>query len=219
MLHSLYHTITHLLTQSPDAYFVLYGLLAIGIAGIPLPDELMLSYVGYHAYKQDLNLFTTIIAASLGSATGLTISYILGRVLGYPVVHKYGRYFFIPPEKLERAHNWFQNRGKWTLVFSIFLPSVRHVLAIAAGTSKMNMKSYSFFAYIGSFLWTTTFILFGFILGSQFPVWQGRWERLSNEMHRIILIVVGAAAGILFMYFIYRKVAQLRKPAARQEKP
>jgi membrane protein DedA with SNARE-associated domain len=212
MLHSLYDTAAQLLTQSPHAYLVLYAMLAVGIAGMPLPDEIMLAFAGYNAYAGKLHIVPAILAAFLGSSTGLTISYLLGRGLGYPVVMRYGRYFFIPPEKLERAHNWFHRRGKWTLTFSIFIPSIRHILAIAAGTSKMEMKSFSFFAYLGSFLWTTAFVLFGFALGGQFPMLRGRWESLSNQMHLIILIAVGAGAGLLLVYVIARKINRARKP-------
>jgi len=212
MIHELYHNISHLLAESPHAYLALYILLTLGIAGIPLPDEIMLSFVGYNAYKGNLHLIPSILAAFLGSASGLTISYILGRVLGYPVIVRYGRYFLITPEKLDRAHNWFQRRGKWTLIFSIFIPSIRHILAIAAGTSKMSLKSFGFFAYLGALLWTSTFILFGFFLGKQYPKLEKSWRHLSYQMHLIILIVVGSAIALFLLYLILRKIAQMRKP-------
>jgi len=212
MLHQLYDNVTQLLSQSPSAYFALYILLTLGIAGIPLPDEFMLGLVGFNIYQGKLLLVPAILAAFLGSASGLSISCLLGRALGHPFIAKYGRYFLITPEKLDRAHNWFQHRGRWTLIFSIYIPSIRHILAIAAGTSKMSLKSFGFFAYLGALLWTSTFILFGFFLGKQYPKLEKSWRHLSYQMHLIILVVIGGAIALFLLYLILRKIAQMRKP-------
>jgi membrane protein DedA with SNARE-associated domain len=196
------------LTTPPGGYFLLFALLTLGIAGIPLPDEIMLSLVGYHCACGKLHLLPTILAAALGSSCGLTISYLIGRVLGYPLVVKYGRYLHITAEKLDRAHNWFQRGGKWTLILSIFIPTVRHVLAIAAGTSKMSIRLFGFFAYAGALLWTSTFIMLGYFAGR-----EADRLKLTERVRIYIMVGIAVFAALVGIYILLRGIRLKRHPA------
>src|ERR1051326_5408339 len=110
-------------------YFGLFSLLMVGIVGVPIPDETLLTFAGYLASRNQLQLPLTLGAAFLGSICGITISFVLGRTLGLFLIHKYGRFVFITPEKLEKAHAWFRGRGRWSLVIGYFIPGEpRHEL-------------------------------------------------------------------------------------------
>src|SRR5438132_10866432 len=91
----------------------LFFLMMLGIIGLPIPDETLLVFSGYLIQKGTLHPVSTFSMAFLGSVCGITVSYLLGRVYGHKLIHKYGRYFHITEKRLQRAHNWFERFGGW----------------------------------------------------------------------------------------------------------
>src|SRR5512140_3299232 len=165
-------------------YFGIFGLLMLGIIGLPIPDETLLAFCGFLANKGELNLVLTILSAFLGSCSGITVSYLIGRVPGLALIKRYGKYIHVTEDRIDRIHLWFAKVGKWLLVFGYFIPGVRHLSAMVAGSSKLQYPEFAPFAYAGALLWSTTFVTAGYFFGKE-------WERMSGEAHRILLIVAG----------------------------
>src|SRR5438045_1024674 len=90
-------------------YFGIFFLLIFGIVGLPVPDEWLLVLSGYLAFKDVLGFFPTLAIAVIGSASGLTVSYMLGRRSSNFIVRKYGKWLSIDEEKLERAQHRFHD--------------------------------------------------------------------------------------------------------------
>ncbi|MET0515741.1 MAG: DedA family protein, partial [Nitrospiraceae bacterium] len=67
-------------------YAGIFLLLMLGIFGLPVPDEALLTFVGYLSFKGELALLPSLASAFLGSATGISLSYGIGRVAGSQVV-------------------------------------------------------------------------------------------------------------------------------------
>jgi membrane protein DedA with SNARE-associated domain len=178
-------------------YWAIYGLLMFGIIGLPVPDEVLLTFVGYLLYKGNLNFVPAVAAALLGSITGISISYVFGRTGALKIIKKYSRFFHVTPEKLDALHEWFTRKGKWTLIIGYYMPGIRHFIAIIAGTSKLRYCTFSLFAYSGAIIWITTFISAGFLLG------EG-WYHISKILQRDLLIASIAAIALLFLYYLIK---------------
>src|SRR5207302_11356129 len=97
-------------------YFGIFFLLIFGIMGLPVPDEWLLVISGYLAFKNVLGLFPTLALAAIGSASGLTVSYLLGRSSSDFVVRKYCRWLSIDAVKILRAAQWVQNLRRGVVV-------------------------------------------------------------------------------------------------------
>ena len=80
-------------------YAGIFSLLIFGIVGLPVPDEWLLTFSGYLVFKHTLVFLPTFLAAFLGSATGITVSYMLGRVLDTYILVRYGWIFHLTPER------------------------------------------------------------------------------------------------------------------------
>src|SRR5438105_12513577 len=126
-------------------YVGLFSLLVLGIVGLPVPDEWLLTLCGYFVFKETFRFFPTLAAASLGSACGITISYILGRTLGTWLLVKYGRRFRIRQHEIDTVHAWFHRIGHWTLTIGYFVPGVRHLTAYVAGATKLEVPTFAAF--------------------------------------------------------------------------
>ncbi|HWB95629.1 MAG TPA: DedA family protein, partial [Bryobacteraceae bacterium] len=181
-----------------NGYPAIFSLLVLGIVGLPVPDETLLTFTGYLIYKNHLHPVWAFLAALGGSLCGITISYTLGRTFGLALIHRYGRYLHLDEVRIEKAHDWFARIGRWALTFGYFIPGVRHFTAYAAGMSDLEPHWFAVFAYSGGLLWTTTFLSLGYFLGDH-------WERVVRQLHEHVLKATVAAAVLMLAYWIWRR--------------
>lgn len=179
-------------------YVAIFVLLIFGIVGLPVPDETLLTFTGYLIYRGDFSLPLAFASAAAGSACGMTVSYTLGRVFGLRVLHRYGKYMHLTPERLARAHAWFDRIGHWALTLGYFIPGVRHLTAYAAGMSEVAPHQFAAFAYTGTVLWVSTFLSLGYFLGD-------RWEAVEANIHHILVIGSIALAVLVAAWIGWRK--------------
>jgi membrane protein DedA with SNARE-associated domain len=189
-------TIIYWITE--HGYGVIFALFAIGIVGIPLPNEWLLAYLGFLIYKGNLLPVPTVAAAYFGSICGMTLNYILGRTAGLYLVTKFGRLVNLSPERLGRVHDWFEQKGRWGLLFGYFLPGVRHLTAFAAGTSKMTFYEFAVFSYSGAVVWSSTFISLGYYL-------EEHWSRETKKIHHILEMSSIAVLLLMAGYLLLQK--------------
>jgi membrane protein DedA with SNARE-associated domain len=190
-------------------YAAIFSLLLLGIVGLPVPDEWLLTFAGYLVYKHQLSLLPAYVSASLGSMCGITVSYGLGRSLGFFILHHYGRFFHVTPEQMDKVHDWFSRFGTWTLLIGYFVPGVRHLTAVVAGTSKLRPLSFALFAYSGALLWSATFISIGLFFGDH-------WSQVLDEVHEHLKVFILIALALLAVYLIwhYRLFKKGRKKSS-----
>lgn len=146
--------------------FALFGLLMLGIVALPVPEETLMMLAGALIRNGQLHLHETLIAAYLGSMVGITVSYILGKTVGFYFLHKYGSWLGLTEAKLQKAHLWFEKYGKWTLFIGYFIPGVRHFTGFSAGAAKLEYPTFALFAYTGAFFWVSTFVALGYFFGT-----------------------------------------------------
>jgi membrane protein DedA with SNARE-associated domain len=183
----------------------IFSLLMLGIAGLPVPDETLLTFTGYLVYTGRLDFVPALLSAFAGSICGITLSYVLGRTFGIALIHRYGRYLGLTEKRILEAHNWFERAGRWGLTFGYYIPGVRHFTAYAAGMSDLEPHIFALFAYSGGMLWSLSFISLGYYLGE-------RWESVSEEMHRQVTILCVAVA-VLAVVFLFIRKRWRKKPA------
>lgn len=138
--------------------------LALGIVGLPIPDEVLLLSTGLLIAQNKLNPVAAGLAALFGSITGITASYLIGRWAGPKVVKKFGKYINVSEEKLLTVNKWFLRIGKWLLLIGYFIPLFRHLVGLVAGGTKLNFKVFALFAYVGAFFWVLIFLSIGYYL-------------------------------------------------------
>jgi membrane protein DedA with SNARE-associated domain len=184
-------------------YAAIFFLLMLGIVGLPVPDEWLLTFSGYLIFKGRLHPAFTVLAAFAGSACGISLSYWLGRTFGLYLIHKFGRYLHLTDAKMSKAHQWFERAGRWSLTFGYFVPGVRHLTAYIAGASSLELPVFALFAYSGALMWSCTFLALGYFLG------EG-WSHASEQAQRYLLIGCGALAAAAAIYWVAAKLRARR---------
>ena len=187
------HYVLHLVQTY--GYIGLAGLLVLGIVGLPLPDETLLTAVGYLVYRGHLAYIPAELAGIFGASVGISLSYLLGRWFGRPVVIMIGRRIGLTEERLGKVEGFFETYGGASLLIGLFIPGVRHVTAIAAGLAKMEYTRFSVFAYTGVCLWVTTFITLGRFAGPHLLF----FERLISQKVLFTALLAAVFLGALWL--------------------
>jgi len=186
-------------------YGALFLLMALGVVGLPIPDETILVFAGYLIGRGTLHPAGAFFAALAGAWTGISGSYLLGRTLGVGVVHRYGKYIHFTEARLAQVHRWFDRIGHWMLVVGYYIAGVRHFTAVVAGMSKLEFPTFMAYAWTGGALWVATFLTLGYFLGEN-------WRQVAELVHEYVL--VGSAAIIvagIVGYFVWKKRAKTKR--------
>src|ERR1700738_3935420 len=169
-------------------YLAIFVLLILGIAGLPVPDEVLLVFSGFLIHDGRLNGPGTFAAALMGSVWGITGSYLLGYKIGLPLIHsKVGRHLHISDAQIRRTHDWFHRVGHWALFVGYYIPGVRHFTALVAGTARLEDGNFALYCYPGAIGWVSTFLFIGFHFGDQ---WQSVLLMVERNLRVASLIAL-----------------------------
>ena len=146
-------------------YLAIFLLLAPGTFGIPVPDELLLTFIGYLVLRGDLRLIPALAVVVAGAILGITLDYWVGRAVGAKLIRESGGFLRLRPDKFQGLKEWLRRRGGWVLFLGYFLPGVRHWVAIAAGITRFPLAGFTRFAYSGALAWSLLYIFLGYFLG------------------------------------------------------
>ncbi len=182
-------------------YVGLFLLLVVGMPGVPVPMETLLTFSGFLIYKGDFGWGAALAWAGAGGVCGITLSYVLGSTCGWWLIHKVSRRLRITEDHFEKVQRWFDRYGRWTLVFGYFIPGFRHAIGYVSGMTRMRYRNFALFAYTGSALWGASFMLLGYLLG---PAWQDARGWVSQG-HAVLLWVLGTLVGLSpIAWFLWR---------------
>ncbi|MCU5276561.1 DedA family protein [Bacillus cereus] len=190
--------------QQLGELIIQYGYLGIlialvgGIVGLPIPDEFLLTFIGYNASKGTMSGVFVFLSGVSGAILGITLSYILGLKLGLPILNKYGSKIHINEKQIEKTHFLFEKYGPFLLIIGYFIPGVRHLTAYFAGMSNLTFWRFCLYAYSGAFIWVSTFIGIGWKL-------RDKWSFVEYSLHHYGIRIVTILATIIFIAWLCLK--------------
>ncbi len=179
----------------------LFVLLTVGIIVLPVPEETLMLISGSLMVNGKLPIFSTILAAFLGAICGISISYLIGRTAGHYLVIKYGKWVGLTEKRFKKAHDWFERFGKWALLIGYFIPCVRHLTGISAGTSEFSYRHFATYAYLGAAIWVSTFLSLGYFFGKQALM---LYEKIEFNLDLVLIVLGVLVVGLLCC--IYRRM-------------
>lgn len=156
----------------------------------PIPSEVVLPLAGYLASRDRLSLVGAVVGATLGSLAGAVIMYEAAAAAGGGRLRRLlGRLPLADRDDIDRAQAWFDRHGTAAVFFGRFVPGVRSLVSIPAGSGGMSRWRFWCYTTAGSALWNLAFVLAGFALGS---AWRsvGRYSGWINWAVVVAVIVV-----------------------------
>ncbi|MFD0678906.1 MULTISPECIES: DedA family protein [unclassified Paenibacillus] len=146
-------------------YFALFFALWLGIVGMPIPDEVVVMTGGMVGSFQLLHPVPAFIVTYLGVVSGLSLGYVLGRIMGPPVLEKLQKRKKIG-NYISKSNELLNRYGSFALSLSYFLPVVRHVIPYLVGVNKMSFSRYALISYSTGLIWTSIYFTLGSFFGN-----------------------------------------------------
>lgn len=124
-------------------------------AGLPLPGETALITAAGLASGGVLSLPLVIAVAAVAAIIGDTLGYWIGRRRGRAFLLRDGALAGHRRRAVSRADRFFVGHGSLTVLVSRFIPGVRVVAAVMAGTTQMSYRRFAVANTCGAVLWAT----------------------------------------------------------------
>ena len=183
------------------SYFGVFSLILIENIFPPIPSEVILLLSGFMTSYTSLSMVLMIIFATFGSVIGAIILYYIGNILNKErlkkiVRGKVGKILFLKEKDIDKADEWFDNKGNISVFFCRFVPIVRSLISIPAGMSDMPKVKFLIYTFFGSLIWNSVLIFLGHTLSDN-------WEIVLSilDKYKIMAVII---LGILFLYFVYK---------------
>jgi membrane protein DedA with SNARE-associated domain len=192
-----------------QGYLGVFLLMALESSVVTIPSEIVMPPAAYWAAQGRMDFWLVVLAGTVGSLFGSLVSYAVSRAVGAPVVMRYGKFFLLPPDKIETAENWVREYGVGGIFFARLLPVVRHLISIPAGILRMSVGAFSAATTAGAFLWCLVLAWFGReVIGDQPRLLESPemlTHALKQKTHLIVLGVLGLAAAYAVMLWLKKR--------------
>lgn len=142
-------------------YLGVFVLMAIESTIVPIPSEVIIPPAAYWAAQGEMNLGGVVLAGALGSTFGSALCYGFTYTVGRAFVARWGRYFLLPPDKLELAERWLADYALGGVFLARLLPVLRHLIGFPAGLIRMPFAKFAGITFVGSGLWSAILAWFG----------------------------------------------------------
>ncbi len=196
MIHDIAQTIVSYIGDM--GYWGIFLLMFIESTFFPFPSEIVMIPAGYLAFQGEMNLYIVILAGILGSVLGALLNYYLAMTFGRGFILKYGKYFFIKEETLDKLEDFFTKHGEISTFTGRLIPGIRQLISLPAGLARMNIAKFSFFTAIGAGLWVIVLVALGYLVGSNEAL-------ISQYLQSATLIALVCVVFITIFYIIRHK--------------
>ncbi|MDQ0492972.1 MULTISPECIES: DedA family protein [Paenibacillus] len=191
--------IDHLISIIEEyGYAALFFTLWLGIVGLPIPDEVIVMTGGAVTSMGILHPLPAFLMVYLGVISGLSLGYVLGRLLGISVLDRLRR-----RKRMDKyiafSENLVHKYGNFTICISYLLPIVRHIIPYIVGINKISFKRYALFSYSTGLIWTLIFFLLGRFFGKHV-------ETAGELIHRYGLKVTLLVIVLTIIFFTMKYV-------------
>lgn len=188
---------------------LVFVFMAVESSFIPFPSEVVMIPAGFLSARGEMQSLWLVIAAGiLGSLAGAFVNYYLALFVGRPFLERWGKWFFIKREPLDRACAMFNKYGAATTFVCRLVPVVRQLISIPAGISRMPIAPFTFYTALGAGIWTALLAVAGYSLGkgagemSYLELCVRGKEMVCSHTPAVIAVCAGAAA----VYFLVKKL-------------
>jgi membrane protein DedA with SNARE-associated domain len=182
--------VTHLLLHY--GLFLLFALIAIESAGIPIPGETALVVAGFLASQGHWSIGWVIVVAAAAAIVGYNIGYWLGRVGGRKLLERWELTRRYAERALPPSERFFRRHGGKTVFLGRFIAFLRVTAAWLAGISRMHWWEFAAWNAAGGIVWATAVGLVAYYFGKAAADAIGRYGFYAA----IVLIVLAVLAFV-----------------------
>ena len=157
---------------------------------IIIPSELILATGGILASHGIFTFLGAFLTGLIGSVFCAIVLYFMGYYGGELFIRKYGKYFFMKEEDLNKSDSWFLKYGLLSAMIGRNFPIIRTLISIPMGITKQPFWKFVLYTFIGSIPWTLAFVSFGYYLGNNWILMNGYIDYLKIPIRFLIIFFI-----------------------------
>jgi membrane protein DedA with SNARE-associated domain len=185
-------------------YFGIGFIVFIESFGIPAPGEtVIIAGAAWAGRGGHLNVVVVGLVAFLAAAIGDSVGYWIGRRGGRPLVHRFGKYVRLTPERLEKVEGFMSRQGAKIVVVARFVEGLRQFNGVVAGMTGMPFPRFVIWNVLGAALWVGTWTTAGYFAGDHL-------EEITATVSRYLLVAIVVALLLVIAYFWRRRRRKAR---------
>jgi len=188
-------------------YLGLFFAMVLNGSILPISSEVFIVPAGYLSSKGSFNLFLVITFGALGSLCGSIINYFIGYKIGRPFLIKYGKFFRIREEMIDRGEEWFKKYGIYAVFLTRFVPTIRQYITVIPGILKMNFINFSIFSFLGDIFVVSFLTLLGYFFGE----YRNVIKPYLDEIYITFLLLLILSVVFYIFYMIYKRRKEKQK--------
>ena len=165
---------------------------------IVIPSEVILATGGILASKKIFTFWNAFFVGLLGSVFCAIVIYFIGYFGGRPFIKKYGKYFFMKDEDLDKSDSWFNKYGMIGALIGRNFPIIRTLISLPIGIMRLSFTKFLIYTTIGRIPWTFIFVYLGYTLGNSWTIMNKYTSKLKVPI-RILII-------LLIVTYFYKKI-------------
>ena len=165
-------------------YFGMFLGMVLEAVIIAIPSEAILATGGILASQKIFSFIGAFITGIIGSTFCAIVIYFMGYLGGKPFIKKYGKYFFMKEEDIEKSNSWF---NKYGLIASL--------ISLPIGIMRLSFIKFIIYTIIGSIPWTFVFVYIGYTLGNN-------WIKVNNYVGQLKTPIKILLVAVLISYII-----------------
>jgi len=155
---------------------------------VPIPGEVTMIPAGYLVYQGKMNFWAVLALSVAGTVAGSLVNYYIARFLGRPIIVRFQKYLFLNDTKIYKIEAFFAHHGEISTLIGRLVPAMRHLIAFPAGLARMDVRTFSFYTFLGGTIWMSFLIWVGYFLGGR------DWRKYLPE-----IIGGGVLLALLFL--------------------
>jgi membrane protein DedA with SNARE-associated domain len=169
--------------------WVVAAFIALESVGIPLPAEAALIAAGFFAARtQGLDIWSLIAAGIVAAVFGEIVGFWIGRKFGHQLLTRYGSHLGFTEGRIRIGQWLFVRYGGRFVFIARFLPFLRNMAAVLAGTNCMSQHSFYFASATAAAAWIIGYGLAAYSFGEAFA-----------DVASPAAIVLGLAAALIVL--------------------
>ncbi len=191
------------------ALFCVFVLLFLAGCGLPLPEDIPLTFTGIllglpSTQSTFGGMTSSIITISLvcysSILTGDLVAYQLGKKYGKSISRYPPFKWAMSQKRMARMDRWFARFGNSTVFFGRMVAGIRFVTFVMAGMARMPIRRFVLYDSLAALVTVPAWIVLGYYVGTHFH----EIVEWMSTINTTTWIVLGALASLFLLYKLVR---------------
>ena len=188
-------------------YAAIFLIVILGNAGLPVPEETVLTVSGYLVWQGRLSAVPVILVAMTSAVIGDNLAYWVGRRYGRLMLSRWIR---VRPERIERVETFVQRYGMLAVFAARFVAGLRFMAGPLAGCTGLSPVRFFVANLLGAAIYVPAAIGAGYAVGYGLGDRIERLRGLVGLGEHVVLVAVVVAAIAAWLLLTFRARARAR---------